>query len=83
MPSELTYTCYKISTHIENVTNQYFITDSSEDTGREILESQRAILARLDEITLAQQGQLLALQQLVALKSYKYGVKFVDNNIVG
>lgn len=65
------------------MTNQYFITDRSEDTGREILESQRAILARLDEIALAQQGQLLALQQLVALKSYKYGVKFVDNNIVG
>lgn len=83
MPSELAYTCYKISTHIEKVTNQYFITDSSEDTGREIVESQWAILAQLHELVLAQQRQRLALRQLVALKSYKYGVKFVDNNIDG
>lgn len=80
---ELTYTYYQIYTHIEKVTNQYFVTDSSEDTGREIVESQWAILAQLHELILAEQRQRLALQQLVALTTYKYGVKFVDNNIVG
>lgn len=63
------------------MTNQYFVTDSSEDTGREIVESQWAILAQLHELILAEQRQRLALQQLVALTPYKYGVKFVDNNI--
>lgn len=61
---------------------------TNEAVGHEILQSQMAMLDRLDSLVAAQQGLLatqrellLTQQQLVTLKAHKYGVRFEDNGL--
>lgn len=81
------HTCHICAVRYK-ITSLFSPSGSNEAVGQEILQSQMAMLERLDSLVAAQRGLLatqsqllLTQQQLVTLKAHKYGVRFEDNGL--